>query len=127
PNVSPIAARKVRIWIAQGKLVGALSWVRQRGLSADDEISYVSEFEHITLVRFLLAQSGRDPSGSTMEEALALLVRLQQAAEAGGRMGSVIEIIVLQALAYSERGDLPAAVASLERALRLAEPEDYIR
>ncbi len=42
-------------------------------------------------------------------------------------MGSVIEILVLQALAHEARGDIPAALVPLERALRLAEPEGYVR
>jgi LuxR family maltose regulon positive regulatory protein len=45
----------------------------------------------------------------------------------GERTGSVIEILVLQALADHARGDVPGAVAALERALTLAEPEGYVR
>ncbi|MDQ1427237.1 MAG: hypothetical protein QOK39_713, partial [Acidimicrobiaceae bacterium] len=43
------------------------------------------------------------------------------------RTGSVIEVLVLQALANQIRGDIPSALASLQRALTLAEPEGYIR
>ena len=43
------------------------------------------------------------------------------------RTGSVIEILVLQALAHQARGDSPAALVPLERALTLAEPEGYVR
>ena len=78
------------------------------------------EYEHITLARALLA------SGSTADAA-ALLDRLLQAAEHGGRMGSTIELLVLQALAQQIRGDLRAPLVPLERALRLAEPEGYVR
>ena len=60
-------------------------------------------------------------------EAMGLLERLLQAAEAGGRTGSVIEILVLQALAHQAQGDIPAALVPLERALTLAEPEGYVR
>ena len=42
-------------------------------------------------------------------------------------MGSVIEILVLQALAHQVQGDIPAALVPLERALTLAEPEGYVR
>jgi LuxR family maltose regulon positive regulatory protein len=42
-------------------------------------------------------------------------------------MGSVIEISALLALAHATRGDIPLAVASLERALTIAEPEGYLR
>jgi LuxR family maltose regulon positive regulatory protein len=58
---------------------------------------------------------------------MGLLERLLQAAEEGGRMGSVIEILVLQALAQEAQGDIPAALVPLERALTLAEPEGYVR
>ena len=34
---------------------------------------------------------------------------------------------MLQALAHQARGDIPAALAPLERALTLAEPEGYVR
>ena len=42
-------------------------------------------------------------------------------------MGSVIEILVLLALAHEAQGDTPLALVSLERALTLAEPEGYVR
>jgi LuxR family maltose regulon positive regulatory protein len=63
---------------------------------------------------------------------MRLLDRLLQAAEEGGRMGSVIEILVLQAfahqaLAHQAQGSTTSALAPLERALTLAEPEGYIR
>jgi LuxR family maltose regulon positive regulatory protein len=39
----------------------------------------------------------------------------------------MIEILLLQALAYEAQRNLPPALVSLERALTLAEPEGYIR
>jgi LuxR family transcriptional regulator, maltose regulon positive regulatory protein len=58
---------------------------------------------------------------------MGLLERLLTAAEAGGRAGSAIEILILQALAHQMQGDLRAALVSLERALSMAEPEGYVR
>ena len=85
------------------------------------------EFEHITLARVLLAEGTRDPAGRALREAMSLLDRLQHAAAAGGRLGSVIEIGVLQALAHQAQGNLAPALVALERALRPAEPEGYVR
>ncbi len=127
PNVRPIAALKTRVWVAQGRLSEALGWAREQGLSAQDDLSYLREFEHITLARVLLAQYKRDRTDSPLREVIGLLARLLQAAEEEGRMGSAIEILVLQALAHQAPGDIPAALAPLERALKLAEPEGYIR
>ena len=127
PNVHPISARKIRVWAAQGRLAEAFDWAREKGLSTEDELCYLHEFEHITLVRILLAQYGSDRTESAIHEAIKLLERLLKAAQEGGRIGSVIEILVLQALAHQMQGEIPAALAPLERALKLAEPEGYIR
>ncbi len=126
-NVRPIAALKTRVWVAQGKLGEALDWAREQDLSAQDELCYLREFEHITLTRVLLARYKRDRTDRTMLEAMRLLERLDQAAEEGGRTGSLIEILVVQALAHHMQGDIPAALVPLERALTLAEPEGYVR
>jgi LuxR family transcriptional regulator, maltose regulon positive regulatory protein len=120
PNVRPVYAFKARVWIAQGNSRDALGWARERSLAADDELSYLREFEHITLARVLLA------SGS-IEEAVVLLGRMLQAAKEGDRTGSVIEILSLQAVALQARGNTPSALVPLERALALAEPEGYVR
>lgn len=131
PNVRPVAALKTRVWLAQGRLGEALNWVREQGLSTDDDLSYLHEFEHITLARVLLACYQRDQAAPTLAEATRLLERLLQAAEAGGRMGRAIEILILQALAHHAQSDSAAALLPLERALTLAagptEAEDYIR
>jgi LuxR family maltose regulon positive regulatory protein len=97
------------------------------GLSAHDELSYLREFEHITLARVLLAQHAHNGETHSWREAVALLRRLRHTAEAGERTGNVIEILVVQALAHQMHGDIPTALAALERALALAEPEDYVR
>ncbi|MEZ4671318.1 MAG: LuxR C-terminal-related transcriptional regulator [Anaerolineae bacterium] len=127
PNVRPIAALKTRVWLAQGNLGEAFGWVREQSLSVDDDLSYLREFEHITLARVLLAQYKHDQSANSILEVMRLLERLLQAAEDGGRARSVIEILILQALAYQMQGDMSAALVPLERALTLAEPEGYVR
>ena len=127
PNVRPLAARKTRVWLAQGRLGEALGWAREQGLSVDDDLSYLREYEHITLARVLLARWQSDPADGSISGVVGLLARLQKAAEGGGRVGSVIEILVLQAIAYHAQGDLPAALLPLQHALALAEPEGYVR
>ena len=127
PYVRPIAAMKARVWVAQGKVGEALDWTREQGLSIKDDLSYLREFEHITLARVLLAQDKSDCADCSIHDAIVLLERLLQAAEEGERTGSVIEILALQALANQIQGDIPAALVPLERALTLAEPEGYVR
>jgi LuxR family maltose regulon positive regulatory protein len=118
---------KARIWVAQGRLTQALEWVREQGLSPDNDLCYLREFEHITLTRILIAQYQSDRMDGSIHAVMRLLDRLLQAAEEGSRMGSVIEILVLQALAHQAQGNITPALAPLERALTLAEPEGYVR
>ena len=127
PDVRPIPAVRARLWVAHGRLDDALDWVRDRGLSADDDLNYVREYEHLTLARVLLARYAAERGERSINELTRLLERLLLAAEEGKRTGSVVEIMVLQALAHQARGDVPAALAPLRRALTLAEPEGYVR
>ncbi len=135
PDVHPVPALMARMWVLQGAIDRAFGWAAERGLAADDEVSYLREFEHITLARILLARHAEERAEErteertevTLEQAEVLLGRLLAAADAGSRTGSVIELLVLQAVAQHQRGDHPTALASLDRALGLAEPEGYVR
>ncbi len=123
----PVAAREARIRLQQGKLDDALAWVHQQGLSADDELSFVREYEYITLARVRLAQYQQTQQESALSEAMTLLSRLLTTADVEERMGSVIEILILQALAYEAQGETQRALVPLQRALQLAESEAYVR
>ncbi len=119
PRVRPIAALRARVRIAQGRLDEAADWARERRLSADDDLDFLREFEHVTLARLLVARAPHD--------AVRLLERLRAAAAAGGRTGTVIEALVLESLARQALGDARGALAPLARALELAEPEGWLR
>jgi LuxR family maltose regulon positive regulatory protein len=127
PNVRPVPALRARVWITQGRTSEALRWAREQGLSVDDDLSYLREFEHITLARALIAPHRAGRAGHSLHDAVQFLERLRAAAEHGGRAGSVIEVLVLLSLAHQAQGGTPAALPLLERAVRLAEPEGYAR
>lgn len=125
PPVRPIPALKARMRLQQGNVGGAAEWAAGRGLSADDPLDYVHEYEHITLTWTLLAQHTTDRSG--LREVIALLNRLRDAAEEGQREGSVVEVLVLLWRAYDAVGDTTAARTALEEALTRARPEGFVR
>jgi LuxR family maltose regulon positive regulatory protein len=109
-----------RLRLAQGDLDSAAQFVQAGGLSAGAEIPYLREPEYLVLLRLLLA---RGEAGA----ALALGRGLLQQAQAGRRTGRVIEVLVLQALAWQAKSDLDRALAALEGAVALAQPEGYVR
>jgi LuxR family maltose regulon positive regulatory protein len=117
PDLRPIAPLKACIYLKQGRPDKARVWAAERGLSLADEVSYLHEFEHLTLARLEIA----NPLVNT------LLVRLLQAAEAQKRRGGALNILLVQALAHQAQGNRPQALAALESALALAEPEGYVR
>jgi len=127
PNVRPIAALRARLLIAAGRSAEANAWARERDVSADDGLTYLREYEHITLARVLLGRAHQERDVDSIGQATQLLERLLHAALDGGRAGSAIEILMLQALALQAGGDVRAALVPLERALALAEPEGYVR
>ncbi|WP_345508945.1 LuxR C-terminal-related transcriptional regulator [Terrabacter aeriphilus] len=124
PDVCPLAAQRVRVLLTLGRVDEALEWARERGLTPDDEPSYVREYEHVTLARALLHHPDTSPT------AHRLLERLAAAAESGGRTGILVEMLVLQAVALdraSGSGDVGAPLEPLERAVRLAEGTGHVR
>lgn len=127
PDVRPIPALRARIWIRQGRLTEVTAWVREKNISAVDELHYLREFEHITLARFLIARYKKAEKDRDIQDAAGLLARLLKAAEKAGRIGSVIEILLLQALAIQSQGESSSAIPPLKRSLELAQPEGYVR
>lgn len=127
PDLRPSDAMKARLWTKRGEAAKALAWARDRGLRADGELAFPDEYAHATLARALIARFGEDRRESTIESAIGLLSRLVASAEAGGRMGSAIELLALLALGQDAHGDSSSALAALGRAVGLAEPEGYVR
>ncbi|MEO7059531.1 MAG: LuxR C-terminal-related transcriptional regulator [Lapillicoccus sp.] len=123
PQVRPVDAVRARVLAASGQVGEALAWATRRGIAPTEELTYLHEYEHITLARVMLADHRASGSITTLVTASSLIDRLLEAADAGDRAAVVIEVLVLQALARAAAGGQDGALKSLRRALRLAEPE----
>jgi ATP/maltotriose-dependent transcriptional regulator MalT len=117
---NPVHAQRARLQLAQGDLTAAARWADELGLRADDCPAYAREPEYLVLARVLLAQAR---PGSALE----LLDRLHAAATAQDRVGSIIEIQALRALALIDDGDESDALTALTEALTLAHPHGFVR
>lgn len=117
---NPVPAERARLLLAQGDVQEAAHWVEERGLTEGDEPYYARELEYLLLVRTLLSRNLPD-------RALTLLEKLGAAAKAQKRIGSLIEIQVLQALGFQAAGKEDQAMKVLAQVLMQAEPEGYMR
>ncbi len=108
------------IWLAQGNFEKLSQFIQKNGLKVKDTIPYQREPEYVILLRMLLDRGD-------YEAALALSERMLKQAEPSGRIGVIIEILILQALAFQGEKETDQALVVLERALALAQPEEYIR
>jgi LuxR family transcriptional regulator, maltose regulon positive regulatory protein len=127
PDVRPIPAIRARVWLAAGDLDAANRWARDRSMSADADLSYVNEYDHITFARVLLARHHEHRDRIALAQSLPLLERLGEAALAGNRQGRLIEILAVQAIALDRAGSRAAGLSTLQRCVTLAEREGHVR
>ena len=127
PTVTRGAAVRAQLALAAGNLAAAVTWADASGLHADDEISFPREAEYLVLARVWIAQAGSGAAGDYLPQALHLLDRLMADASEKARQASVLEILIVRALALEAQGNRPDALATIMRALTLAAPEGYVR
>jgi len=117
---SPVAALRVRVWLARGDVASASGWAAERGLEPNQRNLYYREPEYIVLARILIAQGHLDA-------AMRLLRRLSDTAEEGGHTARLLETQLLQALAYDAAGQTDGALKVLEQALERGEASGFVR
>jgi LuxR family maltose regulon positive regulatory protein len=127
-HLTHVVAVGAQLELAQGNLAAAIRWADASGLSTEDEdLPYPREGGYLVLARVRIAQTRDDPSTPFLQDILHLLDRLRESAEEKARLDSVLEILIVQALALQAQGDRTSSLSTLERALLLAVPEGYIR
>jgi LuxR family maltose regulon positive regulatory protein len=124
-----VAALWMRLSLAHRDHVPMADYRVLRLPDTDGGTDYLRELAHLARVRELMvrAQLAVPNEKGTLRTALELLQGMREAAMGAGRIAHSIEILVLQALAFQEQGASAQALAALEQALSLAEPEGYVR
>jgi LuxR family maltose regulon positive regulatory protein len=115
-----LSAWQLRIWLARDRLDAVSDWLENGEPKLDGDIPYLHEKEYIVLARFLLANG-------QLDEAANLAQRLLEAAEAGGRVSRMIEILIVQALLFQARSDSFQSMKALERTIALAQPGGFVQ
>jgi len=111
---------QIRLWLACEELDRAIRWAEQLDMRQRHGSPLVREREDVAQARIFLATARPTPALQRLEPTL-------QRATTGQRWGHVIEIRLLQALAYQMLHQEMQALVALSEAMRLAEPEGYIR
>jgi len=119
-NSMKVEASLDRYWLSTGSLERVTQHIEASGIQPNDEITFQHEYRYLTLLRWLLA-CGDD------ETALGLAQRMLQKARGDHRLLRVVELLVLQSLAYQGMKDMSPAVNSLAMAVSLAQSEGYKR
>jgi LuxR family transcriptional regulator, maltose regulon positive regulatory protein len=111
---------QVRLWLACGELDRATRWVAELDTGERHGTPLAREREEVARIRVLLAKAQPDLALQRLEPVL-------ERATLGQRWGHVIEIRLLQALAHQMCQEEMQALEALTGAVRLGEPEGYIR
>ena len=117
------AAWRARLALARGDVSEALEWAGSAEARMSDPaegLEFPLEFEYLTLARLKIVRG-------EIHGVPAMLERLRKKAEAEGRMGSVIEVLVMLATTLRAQGRTEEALGTMQRALSLGEPEGYLR
>lgn len=124
PNLRPVEAMKACIYLKQNRLDKAQVWAVQSGLTLQDKPEHLHEFERLTLAKITLIDS---PKQEQVQDVLKLLDAQLRLAQKQNRLRSQVDILNLQAFAHQIIGENAQAISALEQALKLAEPEGYLR
>jgi LuxR family maltose regulon positive regulatory protein len=120
-------AAQALLALQQGALDRAVDWADRSSLRLEDTLSYLREWEYLALARVRIAEAHGNKGSPYLRDAQLLLNRLLQDAEAGGRMDSMLRILILLALLHHAGRDALEAHVVLNRALGLAASGGYIR
>jgi LuxR family maltose regulon positive regulatory protein len=120
---SAVETMQIKLWLAQGDLQAANRWAAsfdENAFGADDPFQFQDELALITRARVFMVQN-------KLDDAIGLLSCLEETARTWGRVGRLIEILILKALAMQRRGNIAQADNALTKCLELAEPKGYLR
>ena len=116
-----------QVELASGNLAAARRWADSIAPWIAEIADYRYEPVALALARVRIAEQRIDPTSSVLPAICELLDQLLVDAEAKARNRSVVEILILRALAFDAQGDRGSARAALERALQLAQTAGYVR
>ena len=127
PDLGMFALYQISLWIAQNDFQAITQWEQSHDSKWRSQTGRARDALTIALARAQIARYHRMHDDSALGHARALIGPALEQAQAGGMMLYVTRLILLDALALYAQRDTASAITTLERALALAEPENYVR
>ncbi|MGA7668816.1 MAG: LuxR C-terminal-related transcriptional regulator [Nitrolancea sp.] len=114
---------QIELWLARNQPEVARQWAEHEQQSGELENGSDATLKQLTIARVLIV----DKEQTAFDRAKSLLDHVLETSQQDGRIGVQIDAFAIQALAQWRRGDSASALRSLDQALRLAEPEGFVR
>jgi LuxR family maltose regulon positive regulatory protein len=127
PDLGSLALYQILLWSAQNDFQAIAQWEQSHDSEWRSHIGRARDTLPIALARAQIARYYRMRDDSALGQARALIEPALEQAQANGLMFNVARLLLLDALALYAQKETASAIATLTRALVLAEPENYVR
>lgn len=127
PTLGSLALYQIMLWTAQDDWQAITRWEQQHDVEWQSRTGRARETLAYTLASACMARFYRRREGGALRQARALLDPALARAQADGLVFNTTRLLILDALAQYALGKTASALAALQRALAMAEPEHYVR
>jgi len=124
---SEVISQQVCLYLARENPAAAETVLRQSGVSIQDEVTHQTDSIHLAYLRLMRHRGDKDRQSDELRQASELARRIIASAQAGQRIETTLQALILGALVQASSGDTTGSLELLDQALGLAEPEGYIR
>jgi LuxR family maltose regulon positive regulatory protein len=126
-DLGMLAFYQISLWIAQNDFQAIAQWEQDHDSGWRSQTGRARDALAVVLARAQVARFHRVRDASVLGHARILIEPTLEQAQTNGMKLTVMRLLLLDTLVLYAQGDTASAIAALERALSLAEPENYIR
>jgi LuxR family maltose regulon positive regulatory protein len=126
-DLGMLALYQIALWIARNDFPAITQWEQGHDSEWRSRIGRARDTLRVVLAHAQIARYYRQRDNSVLGQARALIEPALEQAQASSLMFNVARLLILDALALYAQRETASAIATLKRALALAEPENYVR
>jgi LuxR family maltose regulon positive regulatory protein len=127
PTLGSLAVHQIGLWIAQKDFQAISQWEQHHNSEWQAQIGRARNTLAMVLAHARIARYYQQHDDSALSQARAMIQPVLEKAQASGMIFHVVRLLILEALALYAQGATASAITTLNRALVIAEPENYVR